>query len=294
MTDNQINKLERAQVQLALQVEGGDRQLYGNPPTAEELAAMAESRLDDTRRVQVMSYLANDPQYYRQWITLVESIQDETLSVTEQSPQIKPVGAMQRVTDWLSNNFGKAAFASGTGAFAVAAAVILMLQPSADLNQGVGTAYDRWGSQWDSVPEPTLGQRGAKLVFGEKSAESKALSGGIATGLAALGPTFSINGVSEDEVTLSSVETGLDENTFEVFHESGRIAAISHFRCQQTTDPEFYTHVNGLLDKVGSKLQTVSGAQSTALGDVLQAKGDAKQRVCQFAEVAIVQANKRQ
>lgn len=294
MTDNQINKLERAQVQLALQVEGGDRQLYGNPPTAEELAAMADNKLDDTRRAQVMSYLANDPQYYRQWITLVESLHDETQSAIEQTPQIKPVGAMQRVTDWLSNNFGKAAFATGTGAFAVAAAVILMLQPAVDLNKGVGTTYDRWGKQWDSVPKPSLGQRGATLVFGEKSGESKALAGGIASGLAALGPTFKINGISADEVALTPGETGLDETTFEVFHESGRIAAISHFRCQQTTDAAFYGHVNGLLDKVDEDLQSVTGEQSAALGKVLHSKADAKQRVCQFAEVAIAEANKRQ
>ncbi len=305
MSEQIATKTERATVSLALQLDSGRRSGNGNRPTNEEIAALRDGRLTDSRRREVISFLANDPQIYHQWLNLVEATHTEADQVTatadlstsiggdsgatlsDQDEVERDINIVNRVGRWIRNNVVTTTL-SGTG-FAAAAALVLMVNINNQQVTDVDGLYTQYGQHWQTMPDMPLPTRSLGNLFAPaKSKQRQALETGIAFGLDMLGTQFIIEGVETEKLArVSQQESGLDRTEYSAFYDAGRLAALSHFRCQLNDSSQFYVTAQVATDSVVASLTQVASQEAKTLVQTYQSGQSERDAVCSFASGAI-------
>ena len=308
MNEQIATKKEKATASLALQIDSSKRSVKGNPPSNVEIAALLDQRLKDPRRAEVISYLANDPKFYKQWLSLVEATQEGFQQSAQQSsqrsaqkstlqnrssshlddqPAMATTPVIKRVGQWFKTNLTVSTL-SGTG-FAAAAALVLMINVNNEPPVDIDGLYSGYGKNWQTMPEMPLPKRGLGNLFApEKTSQRKALEAGLAKGLENLGEKFAIENV--ETTTLSRVtikDSGLEATEFNALFDAGRLAALSHFRCQLNDSADFYQSTKEVTEKLIADLEKSGSPEAKQIATTYRQHQTEANAVCAFSAGAI-------
>lgn len=265
------DRREAAMAQLALQLrQGSDSRIAGAEPSDEELAALYENRLDNTRRAQILSYIAHSPAVYQRWIRCVEALafMEEiatTKSVENTFAKTATPGALPQsepASGFFAKLFGNPTAVFGGGlatAFIIVLGVYLttVMESEFDLKGGIDGIYQGWGgglgSEWAALPEsarptPRLAERG--FFSKPKSDLQKVLETGFQTGMAIIGKQPLIElGIDVDNLTAVNQTDirSLTEEQFDAVMETGRLVAATAVLC----------HINARSERLAEALPPV-------------------------------------
>ncbi len=316
MNEQIATKKEKATASLALQIDSSKRNVKGNPPSNVEIAALLDQRLKDPRRAEVISYLANDPKFYKQWLTLVEATQEgfqqsaqqgsqqsaqqssqrsaqknaqqnRSSSHLDDQPVMATTPVIKRVGQWFKTNLTVSTL-SGTG-FAAAAALVLMINVNNEQPVDIDGLYSGYGKNWQTMPEMPLPKRGLGNLFApEKTSQRKALEAGLAKGLENLGEKFAIENVETTKLSRVTIkDSGLEATEFNVLFDAGRLAALSHFRCQLTDSADFYQSTKEVTEKLLADLEKSGSPEAKQIAMTYRQHQTESNAVCAFSAGAI-------
>lgn len=283
------NKREQAHAQLALKAVRGTATAVGEQPSLEELCALRDGQLDDTRRAQLLAYMADDEQIYQQWIGVLDA-NPMSAAAHEQgvAAESKP-GFFAR----LGLSGFRAPWAIGSAVAAVFAVSILVRTPqlaSVD-NPQLDQLYSDYGSSWAASPAtlPPLAIRSSGHVK-SASAARQALFVGAEAGLQELGSDFTAAWLPKLDIDPDTVND-IDPDLFSSLHSSGKLTTLAHFKCQLQGGPEFFARTSGVLDELRGSLLKQQGELALTLAESIAAAKPAKEKVCGFARQVVAELN---
>ncbi|VAW96238.1 hypothetical protein MNBD_GAMMA22-1263 [hydrothermal vent metagenome] len=240
-----------ALAQLALQLESPDNaSVVGITPSDEELTALYEGQLDDTRRAQVMSHIANNPNVHQRWVQCVDSLAyiDEIESETNvQATSITKPSNM--IVEFISNLFkNKILLGSGFSSAVVILFVILLQIQQADINiqLQLNETYSDWGNslpqEWNTLAndqKPTPVYSSDRSYFSElkqKSDVQKILESGFKMAMTKIGSTpFKDYGISDKNLsntTKKDFVKNFTSSEYDSLLQTGQIAALAAIQCK--------------------------------------------------------------
>jgi len=161
MASSTLEKKLNAQAQMVLQIDPYlPKSIVGIAPTDEELVSLYENQLNTTRRAQIFSHIANNPDVHERWIRCVETLTyiDEIDNKTTKliSTKNKKPGIFSLLSDFFNT---KTMLAGGfsTAAIIVIVVAILPQQNNLNVQLSLNEAYQQWGglleSEWNSLPQ---------------------------------------------------------------------------------------------------------------------------------------------
>ena len=149
--------------------------LFGNEPMGEqpqwyELTAWREGTLSAERSAQVLSYIANNPDIFQQWLDMIEAEQwvedEQTLTASEQTLDYSSNTAKQsgtsllnNVRDWLAPIFNQPIRVYGGAMAAIVMAVLivpLIKKGEIDLQQQLNASVDSYLLMDAELPAPPV------------------------------------------------------------------------------------------------------------------------------------------
>jgi hypothetical protein len=195
---------------------------------------------------------------------------------------------IKRVGQWFKANLTVSTL-SGTG-FAAAAALVLMVNVNNEQPVDIDGLYAGYGKNWQTMPETTfLPKRGLGNLFAaEKTPQRKALEAGLARGLETLGDKFSIENV--ETATLSRVtikDSGLATAEFNTLFDAGRLAALSHFRCQLKDSADFYQSTKAVTEQLIADLEKNGSPEAKQITSPYRQHQSETNAVCAFSAGAM-------
>lgn len=151
-----LDKNERAaqaMALLALRIGKASDEPVSSPLTIEDFGALYEGSLDPTRVAQVLSHIASNQELYRQWLEVAAapSALDESLHQEEREERkSKPI--LQKIGEWLTDNFRAPALAGGVAAAELVAVLVIPGGDGTDEWQDIDDIYARYSSDWQVSP----------------------------------------------------------------------------------------------------------------------------------------------
>lgn len=235
-TDDKRNQQDYALAQLLVHAprnsagenNGGN---YGEEATTEELAMLAEGKLDAARREQILNQLNDNTALYETWMMLQEFTQcdpalalqknDQESSQEEADPtptiqrQVqKPPTLVEKITEWFSELFSwQGAFATS---FGIALGAVFMMQAGiddgtgyeADLKHGIAIHAPMEAPQKASIDKVDVLQNATKQLSSSEISHVEIVSVESST------VHFRVTLVNGEEL-LDSYEINLNQNSSE-------------------------------------------------------------------------------
>ena len=307
-TEQQFDgKHDAALARLALQISPGKGgSIVGAEPNDEELAALYESRLDNVRRAQILSHIANSQTVYDRWIRCVEAI---TFMEEIESASTVNERAAQKDIPESSVGFFKSLFSSPAGIFggglATAAIIVLAvfiaptMQSEFDFQAGIDGAYRDWGNNLDNEwaalpsaakPKPKLSQRGFFSKPKSKSDIQKVLETGLKAGVETIG-TQPLIDLGIEVKNLSSVHsaevTSLTSDQYSTVYETGRLVAVLAPQCHIDPDSERISNLIAVLDILTRKLALISVSEISQLLQGVKDNSNRAALICSLSDNVI-------
>ena len=261
----------------------------GEPPSDEDLAALAEGTLDAARRAEVMSYLAGDSGCYEHWVALCGARaaigEDAAASGPAPAGEDPPnPGPLRRLADWLWQP-------APAGALAALAAVALVMGPgyiSPDYSRAIDRIYEDVAYESVAAPLPTRNMRALAPPQVDLSTTRQLMESGARAGLTAISPDLSLPGLAFELSSLSNYNRlGMLRPSWRARYELGRLTAVARWQCRNAAQDADY---GAMLTQYGALRRALGAAIYTEQAEVehllasLDLAGDARDRVCTAAE----------
>ena len=258
----------------------------GAPPTVEEFGALYEGSLDDTRRAQVLSHIAADPEVYRAWIEVAsaQSTLIESLESTER-PETAGESLLGRLGSWVRESF---AIPVGAGAFAAAALVAVLIIPGEEPGEAlseIDRMYGEYGTQWQVSPGTLYDREVRGTSSTSVSGEEQALYEGLRQGLDQLGDEFPQKWLAPVEVD-AQVES-LAPELRAALTDMGRLATLARFQCQLEGSAAFFASAEQSMDRLAGKLELSDSRLTVKLAKAIDQPGEPAERVCDFSREVV-------
>ncbi|MDH5546463.1 MAG: hypothetical protein OEZ43_12785 [Gammaproteobacteria bacterium] len=290
------DKKENALAYVGIQLGGAKAAAVGHMPSDEDLIMLFYGRLDETRKAQVLSHIANAADVYERWIHCVEvnSLFDERRDSVKHDPvstQAHRHGWAQQFKELL---FGRRTWFIG-GGFA-ATFVVLMSVTLVVINRDVSHSvsidliYQEHGvsltQQWavkPRTPHPTT-QSTSRSFFVKKSRVRVLLETGFGKGIDSLGEkAFSELGISK-----SSLADTLSQSTEEGYIiELGRLAAISSMQCEVQNKQLVSEKLSAIASNLLDDIKTTNTPEIASLKDAIARGDSANEQLCHFSDALI-------
>lgn len=166
----------------------------GTPPDDEDLAALLDNLLDEQRRGEVISHLANDPALYQRWQQLLENHDVWAGDSSSNSTVTSIANAAQRRRPWWQPAGGF------IGAAAALFAGWLALKPGADLLT-LDQAYQQFSPELTSYLDEQPNMRDLPVA---QSDDINEILAGIHDGQQSQGMLSSFAGIGKAQLALAS------------------------------------------------------------------------------------------
>ncbi|MDI9245941.1 hypothetical protein [Marinobacter sp. CHS3-4] len=272
-------------VSVALSLYKGEP--IGDRPDPEELAALYEGALSETRRAEVLSHLAGDDAVYAQWLMSFEYAEELGILGEDPIPEAASVTAGETAREdhgasfagKLKNLFNLYTLVPGT---ALAGLAVFMLFFQASQPSGVEGLYQEYGvsaSGQLQLPTRSLGN-----FWDEPEPERFVVSQGFKTGLDRL----AIDASSMKLLANESEQPGTDalrDDQRATLSAVGQWAAITYVQCSgQTAD--YFVAAEHVWKSLRTRLDTIDTSYAENLTDrasQLDGTEAADRRVCALA-----------
>ncbi|MEM1155552.1 MAG: hypothetical protein AAGI44_15565 [Pseudomonadota bacterium] len=275
---------------IALSLDTNSDRAVGSIPDDEDLAALADGRLDATRRSQVISHLVSDENLYARWVALQSAIHVQLEYVAEihkSSTTAKSAeGFLATLTSWIAL-IARPRYAGGLAALMLAVIFSPALVP--EYSQNMDALYDAApGAQIESH-RSVAGSRGlTELSATARSTTSQLVEGGLAAGERALGlEADSETGVSRYTVLSLYNKLGLIRPSWRARYELGRWLYLASIQCRVSSDEAVFASVLDQLQQIREALPRSGLSDQNSLNNIVDAynlAGQANFRVCVAAE----------
>lgn len=283
--------LKKVHAQIALQLTRRQIAAVGEPPGDEELAALSDGKLENTRRAQVMSHLAADEALYARFIALQSAtafVEGESESTQRSAMASHQPTFAERLRAWL-----RAPVFAG----AITAMLVILLMPTLrpDYSREVDELYDNIAvSELDSRAIPESGQmdRPDPDKALALSTTRQLMEAGVRTGLEQVGLSQGLPGLSASGFEWLSLynRIGLIQPSWRARYELGRLTALATLQCRADIAAADYAAILDQYQAVRAVLINVEGmSEYAALQYILAAfdqAGDARIQVCLAASRA--------
>lgn len=283
---------------LALHLGKPNGQRVGDEPTYEELAALADNRLEPVRRAQILSYIANDASIYQRWIQVVQAVTDfSDASDFELQPESTEAqhkrGLVSRIADALFGNSLRAgAFGGGVATAAIALAVLILLAPIDHLSR-VNDVYDQWSpdiqAQWESTAHRSKNDPSDSRAFTFRTETQQVLAYGYHSGAVLLGPDkFSSLGIKLDQELgeAPSMPATLSRQQYKLLLLLGKVSALTTLQCDLPQLDKDFSRVYSAVEHLLQELHDVKDPKIAALVSGFPQQPPANQRtaICLFSD----------
>jgi hypothetical protein len=261
---------------LSRQAESADYQRASD----EELALLAEAKLDSTRRAQILHVIAHDDGEYLRWMNVQHTLASANAFAVQRAEKGSSFIAILKnlMFSWQ---------AGGTG-FALASTIavaIFLIRPGENFD------YNSHAQNWrhSGTIELTLPQDGV-LRGPAASADTRSLSreeqvilAGVLEGLQLMGTQFKIENLS-NELPLSPMEWVGDHKAYEQWAMVGKFSVLSYFKCRTDSDAAYFEKARPALKHLQSLLQKQDGTLAARLSQPSHSALSDRDAVCRFSD----------
>jgi len=304
MTSTKSNKEEMALAQLALQLNSAEsNSIVGTAPTDEELTALYENKLSDTRRAQLLSHIANDSSIHERWIRCVETLAyiDEIENKSTAPSAIKEKakrGFFGFINDLLTP---KTLMGGGFSTAAIIVIVISILPPqnNYDIQMSLNGAYNSWGSsleqEWRTLPtdqKPTPKYSSDRSYFSDPKVKSniqRVLETGFKISMKQIGDTpFKDYGITQkqlESIKNIDVATVMNNKQYDSLVQTGQIAALASLQCKLDSNSERLKQLTQSLAALRLQLTELQIDEAKILHSVMDTKNS--KAVCLTAQYVV-------
>ena len=278
MTDNS-STIDRARALLALETCSGLAQ--GPRPTESELVDLCEQNLSASRREQVLSHIARNPDVYQQWITLVET--------REMLAPISSPSTWQSVQGWVKNCFARPLLSgvqpwmglAASGAFIMVTWLVVSTGGTSDID----SLYADYSEQKPVANGelPYLATRGAQLAVLSETQQFN-LYQGLKSGADQLGNTYNL-------LLTEPVVTGEPVQSIPLLVDLGLVSAIAYVKCQQPSSADFYRDAHTIMIEIQRQLASIDDSTLQSVAKMRSSSESPKEHVCRMAHWSIQALN---
>ncbi|MFV1984989.1 MAG: hypothetical protein ACC657_15685 [Thiohalomonadales bacterium] len=298
-----LEKKLNAQAQMVLQIDPYlPKSIVGIAPTDEELVSLYENQLDTTRRAQLFSHIANNPDVHERWIRCVETLtyidEIDNNSIKAISKENNKPGIFSSLSDFFNT---KSILAGGFSTAAIIVIVVAILPQQKDFNVQLSfnEAYQQWGgglaSEWDSLPaaqKPTPIYSEHRSFFTtpkQKSKIQQVLETGFKLGIEKIGDTpfndFGIATTTLSNISNSEVSTIMSTQQYDALIQTGNLAAFAALQCRLDSSSERLEIFSSALLTLRQQLAELQFNDAKALMSNMETQN--KPAVCVTAQYVV-------
>ena len=306
MADNETNgvkstkatKDDKMLAYLALQLGKMGGRAVGPAPNDEELAAMTEQALGQTRYAQVLSHIASSADVYRRWMRIAESmaaLQDPKSARNADTATGKP-GILQRLLDSLFGTHLRVGLFGGGLAATMVAVLAILLVPTMDQISLMEEQYGEWApyinQQWATVAVQPKYQKqsSSSRAFTFKSEPQRIVEYGFQSGARTLGLNrFQSLGIQFTSPLAEPPQPAADmtREQFNILLGLGRLTALTTLKCELgLTSRDFRLSYDSAV-YLSTEIRNMSDPKLAELGASFPTQSDKKKAVCDFTEIVV-------
>lgn len=281
----------------------------GNDPSDADLSALIEGRLDDVRRAQVISHIANNKTIYSRWLRLIEDMaylgEITPDVIAEEIATSAGTAKSTTLSEKLRNFFTPKTvgiFGGGFAAATIALLVILALPLNQVINisQGIDDAYIDWGSalsaEWANTPESQKPKPITKPKYSSsrkftfkpviKSDIRKIIETGFRDGSTKI-KDYPFDSYRVDPASLSNITpdqvAGISADDYSLFYNTGRLAAIASMQCVIAPTSQRLEDLYKVASVLVNGLKNTQAAEINPIVENFDTTRDQSSAVCQLS-----------
>ncbi len=215
-------------------------------PDLETLIAFYKNELTKKDRNTVISYIANDPETYQQWITLVESEAE-----FKEVPKPKRLNNLVVVKKRNIIDFFNYKLANWGGALVAACFTLALFLTLPNHGQLQYTNVSALYQTYSVETKPSLPTRRYmnNVVIDLNNEQLTSTLSGIGTGLTQLGNLFSIKQITVEKLSNNGIPLNPPKaQKLQPFFIAGYLATITYFHCEnKNANQAFFLSANKIL-----------------------------------------------
>lgn len=290
---DRIQKPDKMMAYLALQLGQVRVAAVGPAPSDEELAAMSESALDETRRAQVLSHIASNAEVYHRWVRISETVAALRNPTAARQLDVS-AGKSGLLKATLAVLFGKplrVGVLGGGLATAVVAVLAVLLLPTVEPLSPVDQQYHEWSTyidqQWPSLQvQPKYQKQSASSrAFIFKTVSQQVVDHGFHQGAQAIGlGRFESLGFQFEPTIAEVPQPGsvLNAEHYNALIDLGRLTALTTLQCELRLEAKDFSKAYDSYRSLSKTLRTSPDQKLANMVDSFPVPGDTRQVVCAF------------